>query len=137
CPYPRLTRGLREDRGGVNQTARVDGVAEVGSANTRHRGTDVAEVQQVAGDDLGTEVGQASRSVVVPVHQRPNPRTAFTEQLHGVGAGLTGGTGDEVQLVGGHARAPGTLLTPGVWWALTHPTVKSATSRHPESITRE
>ena len=93
---------LGEDGGGIQETG-DDGIAEVGCSDAGQCRTHRSEVEQVAGDDLRAQLGERLGAGIVGVDERPHPLAVLAQFPHGVGTGLSGGRGDEVEVVGAHA----------------------------------
>ena len=90
----RLLRGLGEIRRRL-QDAGADGVDEVGPLHAVQRGADLAEVEQVAVDDLDAPLLEPLRPVVLPVGQRPDLVAAGQQFVDRRPAGVPRRAGDQ------------------------------------------
>ena len=75
-----VERGLGEVGGRVNQSA-PDGIDEIGSRDPLQRHAHRLVVEQIRDDYLRSDVLQEPDSVVIPVHQRPDARSALPQLL--------------------------------------------------------
>ena len=90
----RLLRGLGEVRRRL-QDAGADGVDEVGPLHAAQRGAHLAEVEQVAVDDLDAPLLEPLRPVVLPVGQRPDLVAAGQQFVDRRPAGVPRRAGDQ------------------------------------------
>ena len=89
-----LLGGLGEIRRRL-KNAGADGVDEVGPLHSAQRGAHLAEVEQIAVDDLDPPLLEPLRPVILPVGQRPDPVAAGQQFIDRRPAGVARRAGDQ------------------------------------------
>ena len=102
--HARLLRGLGEIRRRL-KNAGADGVDEVGPLHSAQRGADLAEVEQIAVDDLDAPLLEPLRPVILPVGQRPDLVAAGQQFVDRRPAGVPRRAGDQ-DLALNHLNSP-------------------------------
>src|SRR5262249_2212173 len=87
------------------KNAGADGVDEVGPLHSAQRGADLAEVEQIAVDDLDAPLLEPLRPVILPVGQRPDPVAAGQQFVDRRPAGVPRRAGDQ-DLAMNHLNPP-------------------------------